>query len=448
MPGTCKYAVKGSLASSELATTLASLKDKIVETYREVKKSSPDSRIYVHGYPIFVKGYGGNCATNTPLNAEETALVEEGVKYMNSVVKAAAKEAGVFYVDVSNIVSGRNLCSGAEDSLMAFNGVTKGDDRLSIFDNKLVELISYKYILGDKCYFRTGCLGSESFHPNQNAHELYAQAILDQTAGLTATMPEPIKQPYPVPDSFFGNLAIEHINRVNESDGFITDYDVTIKQPKSFLSYKNQNIVSILQDSFYPNSLVSVSHQSTPTEIGQFSADENGVLETEITIPETLTNNPGQHEIHIEGIDSFGNPINYYEQITVSFSEVDFDGDGVENDVDSCPTMHNSFIDQDSDGVDDVCDVEVVIAQQTQENQQQEEFVDVEKGQPNPETVAGNEQLSSPQVLGDFTETTQQEVLSENSLSNTGKASILVTLFGYTLITLTLITAVKKVDQE
>jgi hypothetical protein len=447
MPGTCKYAEKGSLSSSELAMTLASLKDEIVESYNEVKKSSPDSRIYVHGYPVFVKGYGGNCGINTPLNAEETALVEEGVKYMNSVVKAAAAEAGVFYVDVSDILSGRNLCSGVEDEISSFNGATKGDDRLSIFDNKIAELVSNLYIIGDKCYFRTGCLGSESFHPNNNAHKLYAQAILDQTAGLTLDMPEPTNQPYPVPDSFFGNLAIEHINKVNDISGFITDYEVVIKQPSSFLSYKDKNTVDILQDNFYPNSAVSVSHQSTPTEIGQYLTDENGVLTQEITLPETLTNNSGVHEVHIDGVDKFGNPVNYYQQISIAYNELDFDGDKLANEVDSCPTLQNSSVDVDRDGLDDVCDGEVLANQQTQDNQNQEEFVGLEKGQPNPETVAGNEQLSrQPQVLSDFIDVSEQGVLSENTLSNTGIASIFVTLCGFILITLSVLFTLKKVN--
>jgi hypothetical protein len=442
-PGTCKYAQEGSTATSELALSIASLKDTLSETYKSVKLSSPESRVYVHGYPVFVQGYGGNCGVNTPFDANETVFIEKGIRYMNSVVRSAAQEAGVFYVDVSDILKDRNLCSGVGDSNSTFNGVTRGNDKLSLFDNKIAEAVSGMYIIGTNCYFSSGCIGNESFHPNHLGHELYAQKILEDTVNLTSEMPEPATTAYPLPDSYFGSIATQHLVSVNEANGFISDFDITIKQPKSFLSYKDQNTVKILQNGFYPGSTVAVSHESTPTEIGQHNADETGLLDIEIEIPETLSENPGEHEIILEGSDNFGGPLKLYQQISIAENSEDFDGDGAVNELDSCVTVSNSEVDIDQDGVDDVCDGEIFVATALDED-----FNGYEKGEPNPETVAGNEPVVTQGILGVSSTESVKALSDTNELSNTGKAAITSFVLGFVLITFVFVVGVRTLDQD
>lgn len=444
-PGTCKYAVEGSVAASELAQTIASLKDTLTLTYKSIKTASPDSRIYVHGYPVFVQGSDSKCGLNTPLDAREAAFVEKSVRYINSVVRAAAAEAGVFYVDVTDVLEGRNLCSGVADDMSAFNGATKGNDKLSLYDNKIAEAVSSLYIISDKCYFSSGCIGNESFHPNQIGHKLYASEILQQTNNLTNSMPEPTTQPYPVPDSFFGNLVIDHIRKVNEDNGHITDYETVIKQPRSFMNYKDQNTVKILQDGLYPGSTVTVSHQSEPTEIGQFTVGDTGVLDIDVVLPESLITDPGEHEIHLSGVDTFGSSLHYYQPISIANSADDFDGDGVLNTEDSCVTLPNIVIDQDQDGIDDVCDEQIV--QEVAENQHSDS-VDLDKGTSSIETVAGAEQIVTEEVLGASTTVETQKNETSDKLSTAGVAALFTSIIGILLVSAVFVVRVKKPAQD
>jgi hypothetical protein len=405
MPDTCKQAVAGSMDASNLAIRLMKLKPKLVETYSTIKSASPESRVYVHGYPVFVDGGDNVCNLNVFLDKQERQLVVEGVKYMNSIVKSAAAEAGVVYVDIEDILEGLNLCSGASDRDITVNGVTAGND------------ISFKL-----CLFRTGCLGSESYHPNPKAHALYRKRILDQTNKLTKEMPEESDSLVPVPSLFFGGVAVSESQNINSGG----NPSLVIPEPKAFLTVTNQNS-TIKQSSFMPGSIVRVEIQSTPTPVNQFIVPESGEIEEVIEIPEGLE--PGAHELHLFGTTNFGEAVDYYEPIMVAVDEDDFDGDGAVNTEDDCPTVANSLIDLDQDGVDDACDMAVGVQQPFINGQQPE--VGFVKGEVSPETVAGNEQLN--QVLGENIDGSST-VVAETNLVNTGKNALIFVAVGITLI--------------
>jgi hypothetical protein len=353
LPETCKYAVRGSESAARLAGTIADLKPTLVKTYTALKNTNPDARIYVHGYPLFIQGYNGNCGTNVALNQKETALVEEGVTYMNSVVKSAAAKAGVFYVDITDILQGTNLCSHSDSSLKTVNGVTEGNDKGGLEKGWLAGLRSHVYTV---CILSTGCVGNESYHPNEKAHKLYARAIMDQTANMTASMPAPVKTQIPLPDAFFGVSISEIIQKANAEDGFVSNY-ITIQKPRSFLQYSEQpNTLHVLQDGLTPGSVLQVWGNSDPVLIGEYTVPENGEIDIVLTLPDSMITEPGAHEIHLLGVNSFGEQIDYYESVQLAFSSEDFDGDGVPNEEDSCISLQNSFIDEDNDLVDDACD--------------------------------------------------------------------------------------------
>src|SRR5690606_4894978 len=124
-PLTCEYARPGSPKATQLAVQIASNKQRLVRTYEAVKSSAPDAAVYVHGYPIFIRGTGGSCGLNVGLSDEERQLAAGAIRYMNQVVRAAAKEAGVIYIDVEDIFEGGRLC---DDGSKYFNGITAGND--------------------------------------------------------------------------------------------------------------------------------------------------------------------------------------------------------------------------------------------------------------------------------------------------------------------------------
>ncbi len=446
LPGTCKYAVEQSIDLSNLAIGLMKIKPKLVDTYKKIKQTSPESRIYVHGYPIFVSDRvgdlsdsldGGTCRANVRLDFQERRLVVEGIKYMNEIVRAAASEAGVFYVDIEDILEGTNLCSGHNPGDITVNGVTAGND----IDFSL-------------CLFRTGCIGSESFHPNQLAHRLYKERVLSYTGNLSEPMPPVVLTSIPAPDDFFGSTASSQAGVHNNGGNFT----IVVPEPKPFLSGSEQGS-KILQEGLLPGSILRVELQSTPITIADFTVPADGVVNQPIELQSD--SEPGAHELHIFGVDNFGTAFDYYEPILIAFSETDFDGDGITDDVDSCITVFDSFVDVDQDGIDDVCDGEIVITppepeviivppeeiivedpiteEETSPETPTPQVLDREKGEPNPETVAGDEE-TVPQVLGastssDNTPLESQSVLGAAAdLASTGKPAIVTFFVGITFV--------------
>ena len=348
---TCAPAIAGSAEAADTAIAIAQLKPKLVDTYRQVKQNSPESRIYVHGYPVFVKGYGGNCAANVQLNSQETALVEEGVRYMNAVVQSAAQEAGVFYVDVTNILQGKNLCSGAAAEDIVVNGITKGNDIASL------NIIGGSAI----CFIGSGCGGKESFHPTPEAHKLYTRAINDQTGGLTALMPGPMPAEYPAPNTaFFGQFATDIVDILNQR-GYT---DVVVPEPRTLLA-ASTGALTVSEDGLMPNSTVQMVLTSDPIDIGEFNVSADGSVDASIVIPDGVP--AGVHRVNIYGTDRFGSEVHYYESIYLSTTPGDFDDDGSVDDVDTCPTIPNADIDQDQDGTDDACDGHIALTPDSEE---------------------------------------------------------------------------------
>ncbi len=440
--GTCEHAVPGSKKSTQLISTIAQNKSRLTKTYKQIKQSAPSARIYVHGYPKFVEESGGYCAFNVPFDDQERLFTSRAIEYMNDVVEASAQEAGVFYVDVEGMFTGRMLCSDVDKSLIVMNGVTAGND----IESGLADGLS----LGI-CIPRTGCLGSESFHPTFEGFKLYKQAILSQTNNLQVEMPAPTNSFIPVPGLHFGLDAVSAVSAMNTNNGYgstalqldddlITGFDYASKT-------MNLNIQGLM-----PNSSVQVVVESDPTVLGTFITDVNGNLVTEVGLPANLE--PGYHEIHILGQDRFAGNTDSRQSFVLAESIGDFDGDEVDDSVDSCPGIVNSGTDVDEDGIDDACDSQIELAQQEEpeepvdedpeEQLPEEEPIDdepaefVDKGTPSNETVAGDNDEAGGAVLGASTSQ------SNAALSATGENAVGVVVFGVALSTLTIYLTIKS----
>ena len=412
LPGTCEFASDQSVRS-EVAKELAAERKNLVKVYKKVKEEAPEARVYVVGYPKFVQASSEPCGANVHLNNDEATFVNFATAYYNDVIQSAAAVAGVVYVDVEEVLVNVNLCSGAPQSQMAVNGVTAGNDvSLSPVSDGLL-----KHGL---CILRN-CVGNETFHPNQNGHKLYKERIISATAALTTQNPTPVVTNVPLPSDYFGVEARSFIDGLNGAAQNPQNYAEMQEMVSGALDYRQPTIT--LKD-MLPNSTVRFEVHSEPVNLGVQTASSNGVLQFSAMLPAGLA--PGYHEIHAYGFDEFGNPVHYYDPIMVGAVEGDFDGDGVEDIVDSCPTIINSGVDTDEDGIDDVCDG-ALLARLTEtpadegtptpeEETPQEEVSN--KGAPSVETVAGNEQtVSEGAVLGASTASTVKSVLSSTGVN-------------------------------
>lgn len=324
-PGTCFSTVE---ERKKLAKEITAQFDPLQDAYKEVKEASPNTRVYVVGYPKLALPTG-NCALNVRLNQEELQLAEDLVSDLNGVIKLAAKRAGVFYVDASDAFEGHRLCED-ESWKLAMNGVTAGSDR---------------GVLG------INFLGSETYHPNAIGHQLYSATILQQTNGLTAAMP--------LADESTGLSELESRLVTGPADHNVSQsIQYRNLTEDVFLPGQSAGIDTVSSGYFLkPGSSYSVEIHSEPIVLAQVQALSIEELTTNIVIPESTA--PGAHTIHVKGVNINGDPIDIYKNITVIASEEDYDGDGMLNNDDQCQFIEPIGVDEDKDGIDDGCDGEI-----------------------------------------------------------------------------------------
>lgn len=303
----------------------------LVKTYTDLKEASPNTRIYVVGYPKLVQP-GGDCALNVHLSSAELLLADEIVEDLNSVVKRAAQSAGVFYVDTSNAFVGHKLCEDKSWNL-AVNGLTFGDD------------MPYSF----------GPISNATFHPNKLGHELFKLTLLSQTNNLT--------EPMPTPDN---SISVSDMpSRLNPTGEDLSTTTEPILEDGLFgeLIKVGDSIASTISTAGYflnKGDVFNIELHSTPQVIGSAVATGTDSLDINATIPEGVE--PGPHEVHIYGRNIAGEPIDIYKNVLIVAGDIDYDGDGVANSQDNCNFVSPSGVDSDKDGIDDSCDSEILEA--------------------------------------------------------------------------------------
>ncbi len=310
----------------EVVNAISSKMPKLRELYKDMRNNGTETRrVYVIGYPQVAK-VGGNCGLNVAMNANEIKFAHDLIRFLNVVIKQAADEAGVQYVDTQASFDGHRLCEDSSQ-FIAMNGFTVDRNRFGKFDV------------------------SASFHPNKSGHQLLAATVAGQTANLTKPMPEPTAETVAVVVD--PNAPI--LQNVPVSQRPVRK--VQMMEPKEEIIEKGTPLDMVVNGREYytkPGSVYNVVMQSTPTNLGNFTADSQGNLAIAPIVPASVE--PGFHTVHIYGNDVFGGLIDLQQVVYVAASADDYDSDGVPNGTDSCALMAQSGIDMDIDNVDDVCD--------------------------------------------------------------------------------------------
>lgn len=356
IPDTCKYA-DNEEARSQVAKEIALQYKELKNTYSQIiDKTDKKTKLYVVGYPQFVQGVGGNCANNVSLNDQERLFIKYGVEYMNKVIKAAATDAGATYLDIEDVLNGTNLCSSAKDKTV--NGITAGEENGFGSLNIHAGLISINPQFG---------IGSESFHPNQNAQPLIRDRILQLTGNdpsgysrcpdsKTAICPPVSVSKIPEPDSYFGQSAIDAV-KVANGEKFAAPFLQKRYKQMVFEDEKLTETKFIIQD-LKPNSTVRLEKHSVPVQLGTYSADSNGVLNVTLDLS-SHQNDPGLHEIHAFVTNYADETEELYQPVFITGSEGDINGNSMPDLQEECGFVPDSGLDQDKDGVDDACDADL-----------------------------------------------------------------------------------------
>lgn len=331
---------------AEIVRTINSKFVRLRGLYETLKNGGSNGRrVYVIGYPQVVK-VGGECGVNVGMNAEEVKFAVELTSYLNSVIKRAANEAGVQYVDTEQAFDGHRLCE-APAGQAAVNGFTISPSSNGGYDFKA------------------------SFHPNQRGHQMLAATVAAQTSNLTKPMPVAASKTNEV--AFNSNLSIlQNVPKTNRTLRYVYAAENLVEKivqrasPINFRLDVNDYLTKA-------NGVYDLVIHSTPKSLGTFTADASGNLQISAVLPADLS--PGFHTLHLYGNNMFGESIDIQQVVFVSASTGDMDGDTVPDVSDSCVLAAQSGADVDGDAIDDVCDPLILPAPNPDPNQEPEGIV-------------------------------------------------------------------------
>jgi lysophospholipase L1-like esterase len=326
----------------ELSKTIDKQKDKLKKLVKHLQEKAPASRIYVIGYPQIAVDTG-SCGLNVLLSTGELGLSIDIITHLNAVLSQAAKESGVNYVDISQALKGHRLC---ESSSVAVNGMTYGNDAGVTINIGQLSL-------------ETNFIAGESYHPNSYGQELIAEAILQKTNKFAS----PVQDAAPTVD----NDAFLNKPKSGRPTGS-TVYAETVKTRKAAkdstitLAFDGKQ-AGLLPDHDYN---VSIGQGSEAVSTGVVRTDENGQVNDPVWVPPGAPSGP--QPVVVSGENQVGDPVRVIDVIYIIVTSDDYDGDGIANNLDSCPTITNSHIDSDNDGVDDACDNQIATSTPSGDN--------------------------------------------------------------------------------
>ena len=332
-PGTCHYA--GQAESKKMAATeIANLRGKLKDLYTEIYRVSPNSKLYVVGYPQFIKNPEVCTNINTLVNSVEREFMGQSVTYLNQIIRSAAVAVGAKYLDIEASFGEAALCG--DEAEKAVTGLARGDDFTKEF-------------VGDKIEVD---FAQESFHPNPKGHQLIANNIISTIPNLLSHAPcdnplatrctSSMEPAPPIPDYFSPSTELPYIPVYDE----FVDRKVVDKSTSRRLNLKLNNL--------QPGSTVKVEGHSVPTELASYTATAEGTLDVMVTIPQTFP--AGHHTLHAYAVTPSGEQIDLYQELLVVGAFGDRDEDGVTDTVDPCPFVPPANADVDQDGIDDACD--------------------------------------------------------------------------------------------
>ncbi len=289
-PGTC-YGTPEERA--ELTNTINRAYGKLVGTYKALRQQSGGARLYVVGYPQ-VANPAGSCGVNVLLNRDELAFVSGLVVELDSMVERAARDAGVFYADTQHAFDGHRLC---EDGTSAMNGLTAGDDPITIAGHDL----KFK--------------GNESYHPTILGHELLARAIAAQTMDLGAPMPA-----QPAAEQAYTPMVItlpsgRPLNQVTFDDSMAGD--AMLRGDAQQVAVDGDEV------QLQPGSRYQIVLHSDPVLLDEGGVDADGNIATAVHIPADVP--AGFHVLHVYGTNLAGQAVDIQKTVYVAAADEESD---------------------------------------------------------------------------------------------------------------------------
>lgn len=239
--------------------------EKLEQTFTNLRDTFPNSTIVAFGYPSPVSGAEPNCNGDPLYQQDKEFLGVTVLDTLNEMVSEAAGAAGISYVDISNVTVGHEICTPEP----WFRGV------------------SYPIV--------------QSFHPTQFAHDAIARYFrehyTDGNGNLLIHDPAVPTDPIQVvPSGTTGNIA-------DLQGGAGTPCGAGCSQSAPCIQSCS---VTIQGSGYAPDANLEAVLHSTPYDLGPVTADENGEVNTTVTVPAGVE--AGEHVITLDGSAPDGSP--------------------------------------------------------------------------------------------------------------------------------------------
>jgi hypothetical protein len=312
---TCDWAKKDM---DTLGSQIKGQFDRLVELYKELKAASPKSKIYAIGYPQFITDTEpAACGLNAgAIDLDERRMIVRATQYMNEVIEAAARKAGVKYVDISQALNGGKMCEKHQ-------------------------------------IYMTGIVGfgeQESYHPNKFGHTMIFVEIakqLNHESLLTYSK-------YPSA----GDESVNAPSSIYFDKGAPSSVNATMLA-NSKPSKGSKQKVALAKNSLQPGSSARIEIRSKPVDLGSYTVLNDGSMKETITIPDNIP--AGYHTLFIYGKSASGEDIKITQTLLVTGKDKeDLDDNGIKDANQPCGAfLKTSGKDDDLDGIDDACDPKI-----------------------------------------------------------------------------------------
>ena len=288
MPGTCRWAQNPDLLAKTYHE-IGSLEQVLVSIYTSLRAESPNTIFFAVGYPdIITLDDTCDSLTSLLLDKKERRFLQEGVSYINTVIRRSAKKAGIHYLDIEKSLFGARLCES--NGVMAVNGLRAGDD---------ISLVSQLPMLR--------MIGNETFHPTPYGHERIAKWIDDSygdlrtySCVLCGSNAEGVSEYWGV-----DTTSQETMGKLQRVD-FAEEKSITVTHDTLEMVFE--------QTSFLPHTPVEFRVNGSEDILAIALSDERGGLRTTLTFQQILNN--GFYTLHATGLSFSALPTEYYQPIT------------------------------------------------------------------------------------------------------------------------------------
>lgn len=277
----------------KVANAIKSKFGELVKTYVRIKESSPGIKLYVIGYPKILDEDSNDCGIliGDRLTKKEREFGNQAVSYLNTVIAAAARSAGVRYIDNNEAFGNKKSCGS--DKPRAMNEI--------LFDNDNID--------GKSIVDRI--IAQESFHPNPLGFELIKQSIksavpdIKDYAYCSNEEACATNESAPEPSAYWTLSSQENLEILAET---------TCIEPVD--GQKDEVQLNIPNFSTKANSPLNLTVRSNPQSLGQILTDDKGGYSGRLKLPDNLES--GYHTLHLKGESYSGEPIDLYQIFIVN----------------------------------------------------------------------------------------------------------------------------------